>query len=49
MVPFWVDLTPCNRMGKVEDLEGAIVFLASRASDFVVGHDLVIDGGFTLW
>jgi NAD(P)-dependent dehydrogenase (short-subunit alcohol dehydrogenase family) len=49
MVPFWVEHMPINRMGKVEDLEGAIVFLASRASDFMVGHDLIIDGGYTLW
>jgi len=26
-----------------------VVYLASEASSFVTGHDLVIDGGFTLW
>jgi NAD(P)-dependent dehydrogenase (short-subunit alcohol dehydrogenase family) len=30
-------------------LQGAIVFLASDASDFMTGHDLVIDGGYSVW
>jgi 2-deoxy-D-gluconate 3-dehydrogenase len=37
---------PAGRWGKPEDLEGAIVFLASPASDFVHGHVLVVDGGW---
>ena len=32
----------------MEDLAGAVVYLASEAADFVVGHDLVLDGGYTL-
>jgi NAD(P)-dependent dehydrogenase (short-subunit alcohol dehydrogenase family) len=39
--------TPAGRWGTVDDLAGAIVFLASRASDFMVGQTLVIDGGLT--
>jgi NAD(P)-dependent dehydrogenase (short-subunit alcohol dehydrogenase family) len=47
-LPFWTELTPVGRLGQVEDLQGAIVFLASDASDFMTGHDLVIDGGYTI-
>lgn len=45
----WEKMTPVKRLGKVEDLMGAIVFLSSDASSFMTGHNLVIDGGFTLW
>lgn len=48
-LPFWTQLTPVGRLGQIEDLQGAIVFLASDASDFMTGHDLVIDGGYTIW
>jgi NAD(P)-dependent dehydrogenase (short-subunit alcohol dehydrogenase family) len=48
-LPFWTDLTPVGRLGQVEDLQGAVVFLASDASDFMTGHDLVIDGGYSVW
>ena len=37
--------TPAGRWGQVEELGGAAVFLASRASDFVNGHILYVDGG----
>ena len=39
--------TPSRRWGKVEDLAGAAVFLASDASNFVNGHILYVDGGVT--
>lgn len=38
--------TPMKRFGKVEELAGAAVFLASDAAGFVTGHVLVVDGGF---
>lgn len=37
---------PAGRWGTAEDFEGAIVFLASRASDYVSGECLVVDGGW---
>ncbi len=37
---------PAERWGDVADLMGATVFLASRASDYVNGHVLVVDGGY---
>ena len=39
--------TPAGRWGKVEELVGACVFLASDASSFVNGHTLYVDGGIT--
>ncbi|MGQ9630459.1 MAG: SDR family oxidoreductase [bacterium] len=45
----WKSLTPMGRLGEVDDLRGAVVFLASDASDFMTGHDLIIDGGYTVW
>ena len=42
-----VNRTPSGRWGQVEDLVGAAVFLSSRASDFVNGHVLYVDGGVT--
>ena len=38
--------TPMKRFGKVEELAGAAVFLASDAASFVTGEVLVVDGGF---
>jgi len=37
---------PAARWGAPEDLQGAVVFLASRASSYVNGHVLVVDGGW---
>lgn len=40
---------PMRRLGNEHDLKGAVVFLASGASDYVTGHVLVVDGGQTAW
>jgi 2-deoxy-D-gluconate 3-dehydrogenase len=37
---------PVGRWGEPSDLEGAIVFLASPASDYVSGHVMTVDGGW---
>lgn len=42
-----ISRTPMGRLGQPEDLEGAIVYLASDASRFVTGHILYVDGGWT--
>ncbi len=39
--------TPMGRLGRPEDLEAAIVFLASDAARFITGHILYVDGGWT--
>ena len=41
-----LDRIPAGRWGTPEDLQGAAVFLASHASDYVTGHVLVVDGGW---
>jgi gluconate 5-dehydrogenase len=45
MGEFIVNRTPAGRWGEPEDLQGAAVFLASAASDFVTGQVLYVDGG----
>ena len=37
---------PAGRWGEPEDLQGALVFLASAASDYVTGYTIAVDGGW---
>ena len=43
------ELTPLGRMANEEDVVGPILFLASDLAQYVTGHDLVVDGGYTAW
>ncbi len=42
-------MNPIGRMSDKSELRGGIVFLASDASSHVIGHNLIIDGGWTAW
>jgi NAD(P)-dependent dehydrogenase (short-subunit alcohol dehydrogenase family) len=49
ILPIWMGMTPMGRMAEVTDMQGAVVYLASEVSDFMTGHDMVIDGGYCAW
>ena len=40
---------PLGRVGEVEDVAAATVYLASPAAAMVTGHTLLVDGGWTAW
>ena len=44
----WLDGTPWHRLGRPEDIAAAIAFLASPDAEFINGHTLVIDGGWSV-
>lgn len=45
----WMDFTPVRRLGEPWEIAHAVWYLASDASGFAVGSNLVIDGGYTIW
>lgn len=44
----FVKKIPQRRLGEIEDLGGVVVYLASKASDYVTGSNIIVDGGITL-
>ena len=42
----WIPLMPLHRMGSAEELVGAVIYLASGASTYTTGSDLIVDGGY---
>lgn len=45
----WLDRTPQDRVAEPEEIAGSAVYLASDAASFVTGHNIVADGGYSLW
>lgn len=41
--------TPIKRLGSIEEVVGPIIFLASNLSNFMIGHTMLVDGGWTSW
>ncbi|MFZ4815652.1 MAG: SDR family NAD(P)-dependent oxidoreductase [Phototrophicaceae bacterium] len=46
---YWLEMTPMGRIGDPLDVANAVLFLASEASKFATGSNIVIDGGYTAW
>lgn len=44
LVNIWLDQIPAGRLAEVTDLQAAIVYLASDASNYMIGHNLIIEG-----
>ena len=49
MLPLWLEKIPMGRMALTDDLQGAVVYLASSVSDYTTGSDILIDGGYCTW
>lgn len=49
LVETWLTQIPAGRLAEVTDLQTAIVYMASDASSYMIGHNLVVDGGQSIW
>lgn len=45
----WLEQIPAKRLATTDDLQSAIVYLASDSSSYMIGHNMVIEGGQSLW
>lgn len=43
----WMAATPLNRFAKPDEIAGAVIYFASKASSYTTGSELLVDGGFT--
>lgn len=49
LVETWLTQIPAARLAEVTDLQTAIVYMASDACSYMIGHNLVVDGGQSIW
>jgi Dehydrogenases with different specificities (related to short-chain alcohol dehydrogenases) len=49
LLAIWSEKIPMKRIGEPEELQGAALYLASDASTYTTGADILVDGGFTCW
>ena len=47
MASTWPNAIPMGRLGEPHELQGTIVWMASDASSYLTGSDIIIDGGYT--
>jgi NAD(P)-dependent dehydrogenase (short-subunit alcohol dehydrogenase family) len=45
----WIGGTPMGRMGEVDEVASAVLFLASDAASLMTGSIVLVDGGYVCW
>lgn len=45
----WTELIPMGRVAEPEEFRGTAVYIASDASTYLTGAEIVVDGGYTIW